>query len=62
MIQFTGELGLDPRTEYEDKMKIIEKDYEERKITEKEYIQLKDLADQQGTAEQEGGFNEPWPN
>jgi len=32
------------RTEYEDKMKKIEKDYREKKITEDEYIQLKDQA------------------
>ncbi len=32
------------RTEYEDKLKKIEKDYKEKKITEDEYIQLKDQA------------------
>lgn len=36
------------RTEYEDKMKIIEKDYRDKKITEDQYIQLKDQASQQG--------------
>ena len=36
------------RTEYQDKMKVIEKDYREMKITEAEYIQLKDRASQQG--------------
>ena len=37
------------RTEYEDKMKTIEKDYREKKITEDEYIQLKNRASQQGS-------------
>ncbi len=37
------------RTEYEDKMKIIEKDYKEMKITEAEYIQLKKQAGKQGS-------------
>lgn len=36
------------RTEYEDKMKIIERDYKEKKITNEEYIQLKNRANQQG--------------
>jgi hypothetical protein len=40
------------RTEYEDKMKIIEKDYREKKITKEEYIQLKNQASQQGSVEQ----------
>jgi hypothetical protein len=40
------------RTEYEDKMKTIEKDYREAKITKDEYIQLKDRASQQGRADQ----------
>lgn len=41
------------RTEYEDKMKIIEKDYKENKITEAEYIRLKKQASQQGKVVQE---------
>jgi hypothetical protein len=41
------------RTEYEDKMKIIEKDYKEMKITEAEYIQLKNQAGKQGSVGQE---------
>jgi len=40
------------RTEYEDRMKIIEKDYRENKITKDEYIQLKKEAIQQGKAGQ----------
>jgi len=40
------------RTEYEDKMKIIEKDYREMKITKDEYIQLKNRASQQGADSQ----------
>ena len=36
------------RTEYQDKMKVIEKDYREMKITEAEYIQLKAQASEQG--------------
>ena len=40
------------RTGYEDKMKIIEKDYREKKITKAEYIQLKNQAIQQGKAGQ----------
>lgn len=41
------------RTEYEDKMKIIEKDYKEMKITEAEYIRLKNQAGKQGSIGQE---------
>lgn len=37
------------RTEYEDKMKKIEKDYKEMKITKEEYLQLKSRANQQGS-------------
>ena len=44
------------RTGYEDKMKIIEKDYREKKITKAEYIQLKNQAIQQGKA---GQINDP---
>ena len=44
------------RTEYEDKMKIVENDYRDRKITKDEYIQLKKRASQQGAANQK---NEP---
>ena len=40
------------RTEYEDKMKIIERDYKEKKITNEEYIQLKNRASQQGSVAQ----------
>ncbi len=40
------------RTEYEDKMKKIEKDYGEKKITKDEYIQLKNQAGQQGSVGQ----------
>ncbi|MDO8602702.1 MAG: hypothetical protein Q7O04_02505 [Candidatus Omnitrophota bacterium] len=43
------------RTEYEDKMKIIEKDYKEKKITKEEYIQLKNQASQEGEVGQENG-------
>jgi hypothetical protein len=40
------------RTAYEDKMKKIEKDYREKKITKDEYIQLKNQASQQGSVGQ----------
>jgi hypothetical protein len=40
------------RTEHEDKMKKIEKDYREMKITKAEYIQLKNQAGQQGRFDQ----------
>jgi hypothetical protein len=40
------------RTEYDDKMKVIEKDYKEMKITKDEYDQLKSRASQQGNAVQ----------
>lgn len=43
------------RTEYEDKMKTIEQDYREKKITKEEYIQLKNEASQQGEVGQETG-------
>jgi hypothetical protein len=43
------------RTEYEDKMKKIEKDYREMKITKDEYIRLKDQANQQARAGQKNG-------
>lgn len=43
------------RTEYEDKLKKIEKDYREMKITKDEYIQLKGLVNQQARAKQESG-------
>jgi hypothetical protein len=47
------------RTEYEDKMKKIEKDYREMKITKDEYIRLKNLANEQVRAEQESGSMSP---
>jgi hypothetical protein len=40
------------RTAYEDKMKIIKKDYREKKITKDEYIQLKNQASRQGSVGQ----------
>lgn len=40
------------RTEYEDKMKQIEKDYHDMKITKNEYNRLQDRALQQGKASQ----------
>ncbi len=40
------------RTEYQDKMDIIEKDYREMKITEAEYNQLKNRAGGQGKVTQ----------
>ena len=40
------------RTEYEDKMRIIERDYKEKKITNEEYTQLKNRANQQGKVDQ----------
>ena len=43
------------RTEYEDKMKTIEKDYKAKKITKEEYIQLKNEASQQGEVGKETG-------
>lgn len=43
------------RTEYEDKMKKIEKDYREMKITETEYIRLKNQVNQQGRVGQKNG-------
>ena len=44
------------RTEYEDKMKKIEKDYRDAKITKDEYIELKNRASQQGkSTEEENG-------
>ena len=43
------------RTEYEDKMKIIEKDYRENNITMAEYIELENRADRQGVATQQDG-------
>ena len=43
------------RTAYEDKMKKIEKDYREKKITKDEYVQLKDQASEQGRADQKNG-------
>ena len=46
----TGSSGT--RTAYEDKMKKIEKDYREKKITKDEYIQLKNQAGQQGSVGQ----------
>ncbi len=47
------------RTEYEDKMKIIERDYKEKKITNEEYIQLKSRANQQGKADQKNDTMSP---
>ncbi|GEM_PF-2571796 len=49
----TGSSGT--RTEYEDKMDIIEKDYRDMKITKAEYIELKDRASQQGKVGQKSG-------
>ncbi|MBF0217267.1 MAG: hypothetical protein HQL30_09785 [Candidatus Omnitrophica bacterium] len=46
----TGASGT--RTEYEDKMKIIEKDLSEHKITRDEYAIQKDRASQEGSASQ----------
>ena len=43
------------RTEYEDKIKKIEKDYREMKITKDEYIQLKNQANQQASMAQKNG-------
>jgi hypothetical protein len=43
------------RTEYEDKMKTIERDYKEKKITKEEYIQLKNEASQQGEVGKDNG-------
>ncbi|MDP2921361.1 MAG: hypothetical protein Q8O12_03215 [Candidatus Omnitrophota bacterium] len=43
------------RTEYEDKMKTIEQDYREGKITKEEYTQLKNQASQQGEVGRETG-------
>ncbi len=43
------------RTEYEDKVKKIEKDYRQKKITKEEYIQLKNEASQQGEVGRESG-------
>jgi len=40
------------RTEYEDKMKIIENDYREKKITKAEYIELKHQAGRPGIVKQ----------
>lgn len=43
------------RTEYEDKVKKIEKDYRDKKITKEEYIRLKNEASQQGEVGRETG-------
>ena len=43
------------RTAYEDKMKKIEKDYRQKKITKDEYIQLKNQASEQGKDDQKNG-------
>ena len=40
------------RTEYENKIKVIEQKYKEKKITEAEYIQLKDQAGKPGNVGQ----------
>lgn len=50
------------RTEYEDKMKLIERDYKEKIITRDEYIRLKNLTSQQGRAEQDSGSMGPIQN
>jgi outer membrane lipoprotein-sorting protein len=52
------------RTEYEDKMKQIDKDYREKKITKEEYIQLKNQASKQGEVGREDGstgFDQRYP-
>lgn len=43
------------RTDYENKMAKIEKDYRDMKITEAEYIRLKNQAGRQGTVGQNSG-------
>jgi len=43
------------RTAYEDKMKQIEQDYKDMKITKEEYIQLKNRASQQESAGEKSG-------
>ncbi len=43
------------RTAYEDKMKKIEQDYREKKITKDEYIQLKNRASKQESVGPESG-------
>jgi uncharacterized membrane protein len=43
------------RTEYEDKMKTIERDYKAKKITKEEYTKLKNEASQQGEVGKEDG-------
>ncbi|MFA5389211.1 MAG: hypothetical protein WC312_05600 [Candidatus Omnitrophota bacterium] len=43
------------RTEYEDKMKKIDKDYREKRITKEEYIRLKNQASQEGEVSREDG-------
>ncbi|MBF0494241.1 MAG: hypothetical protein HQL28_03820 [Candidatus Omnitrophica bacterium] len=47
------------RTEYEDKMQVIEKDYREKKITKDEYILLKSRASQHGDVAQRDGSMSP---
>ena len=49
------------RTEYEDKMKKIDKDYKEKKITKEEYIQLKNQASEQGKVDQKNGPTKEGP-
>lgn len=47
------------RTEYQDKMKIIEKDYSDKKISKAEYIQLKNRASEQGKVAQQNNSMSP---
>jgi len=47
------------RTEYQDTMKTIEKDYSEGKITKDEYEKLKERASHKGDAARENGSMSP---